>query len=253
MRRPVIVGNWKMNKTSAEAGVLAGAIAGQGKGLDGLDIVIAPPFTALAAVSSAVKGSRIKLAGQNIFWERSGAYTGEISADMLTETGCSYVIIGHSERRQFFGETDETVNKKILAALAVGLIPIACVGETLEEREAGQAREIIEGQIVNGFKGFGMAEAARIIVAYEPIWAIGTGKTATSSEANEMHAYIRAILAGLFGAELAKGINILYGGSVKPSNSTELLSKEDIDGVLVGGASLDADSFISIAKSALNR
>ncbi len=242
-----------MNKTSAEAGALARAIAGQGKGLDGVDIVIAPPFTALAAVCSAVKGSQIKLAGQNIFWERSGAYTGEISPEMLTEIGCSYVIIGHSERRQFFGETDETVNKKILAALAVGLIPIVCVGETLEEREAGKAREVIEGQMVNGFKGFGINEAARIVVAYEPVWAIGTGKTATSSEANEMHAYIRALLAGLFGAELAKGINILYGGSVKPSNSNELLSKEDIDGVLIGGASLDADSFISIARSASNR
>lgn len=242
-----------MNKTSSEGVELTKAIVGLGKGLDGVDIVIAPPFTSLAAVCSTVKDSPIKVAGQNIFWEKSGAYTGEISADMLGEIGCSHVIIGHSERRQFFGETDEMVNKKISAAFSAGLLPIVCVGETLEQREAGRAKDIIKGQIVNGFKGFDNSAASKIIIAYEPIWAIGTGKTATSDEANEMHAYIRSLLTDLFGAALAKKINILYGGSVKPSNSNELLSKEDIDGVLVGGASLDADSFISIAKSALNR
>jgi triosephosphate isomerase len=210
--------------------------------------MIAPVFTAIDPVSKVVKGSRVGLGAQNLYWEKEGAYTGEISADMLVSAGCQYVIIGHSERRQYFGETDETVNQKISAAITAKLIPVFCIGETEAERESGNTFSVLDKQVKDGLKEKVVEDLGSLVIAYEPVWAIGTGKTATSDQAQETHKYIRSLIADNFGTALADSVRILYGGSVKPANVAELMAMPDIDGALVGGASLDAESFSQIAK-----
>ncbi len=250
MRKPLIAGNWKMNKTIRDGISLVKNIKNGMKDIAGVEIVVAPPCTALGPVAGEIEGSEIKLAAQDLFWEDSGAYTGEVSGEMVKDAGCAFVIIGHSERRQYFRETDETVNKKIRAALKYDLAPIVCVGETLEQKENGKTGEVIERQVKEGLKGLTSEKGKNIVMAYEPVWAIGTGKNATPQQANEVHTRIRELLANLLGEDVAAGTRILYGGSVKPSNSAELLSEKEIDGALVGGASLEADSFLNIARSA---
>jgi len=247
-RRPLIAGNWKMYKTAAEAAQTARQLTELVAGADHADIMIAPAFTALEAVASALQGTNVDLGAQNIFWESEGAYTGEISPGMLTAAGCTYVIIGHSERRQYFGETDETVNRRIGAAVAAGLRPVMCVGETEAQREAGETLSVLDKQVKNGLKELVADRLSHLVVAYEPVWAIGTGKTATSGQAQEAHAFIRKLLAQTLGSELAAAARILYGGSVKPDNIAELMGMADIDGALVGGASLKADSFSRIVN-----
>ncbi len=247
-RRPIIAGNWKMNKTSVEARDLAGKLKPLVSGVQDREIVLGPPFTALAAVADTIKGTNIALSAQNMHWEDKGAFTGEISAEMLLDLGCKYVIIGHSERRQYFGETDDTVNKKVKQALKKGLSPILCVGETLAEREAGKLNEIISRQVTGGLKDIGTDDMKRIVVAYEPVWAIGTGKTATPEQANEVHALIRGKVKSLYGAEIAEGLRIQYGGSVTPENVSSLMAMPDIDGALVGGASLKPESFAALVN-----
>lgn len=249
-RIPVIAGNWKMYKTPSEAIVLAEGVVKTLSSLDGPELVVCPPFTALAAVGRVVAGSRISLGAQNMHWVREGAYTGEVSAAMLQDVGCRHVIIGHSERRQYFGETDESVNRKSCAAVACGLTPIVCVGETLAEREAGRAYAVVETQLKGGLSGLLPEQIQKLVLAYEPVWAIGTGKTATPSQADEMHAHIRKTIGMLFDSGIACGIRILYGGSVKPDNARELLERTEIDGALIGGASLQVDSFAAIASAA---
>lgn len=249
MRTPIVAGNWKMNKTAREAAALAAEIRGALGGVSSIECVLCPPFTSLRAVREAIADTPIKLGAQNVHWEKSGAFTGEISAAMLLEEGCEYVIVGHSERRQYFGETDETVNRRTCAALAAGLRPIVCVGETLDEREAGQTFTVIERQIRRGLAGLVGADWERLVVAYEPVWAIGTGRTATASQAQEVHALIRRLLGDLAG-DAAQQIRIQYGGSVKPENAAELFGQPDVDGGLIGGASLQAASFVAIARAA---
>ena len=247
-RKPIIAGNWKMNKTVVEARDLAARLGALVSGVQDRDIVLAPPFTALSTVAEAIKGTNMMLSAQNLFWEDKGAFTGEISAEMLLDLGCKYVIIGHSERRQYFGETDETVNKKVRQALNKGLLPIVCVGELLSEREAGKANEVIERQVTGALKGVTAAEMQNIVVAYEPVWAIGTGKTATPDQANEIHAFIRQKVKALYSAEVADSLRIQYGGSVTPENVSTLMAMPDIDGALVGGASLKPESFATLVK-----
>ncbi len=242
-RKPLIAGNWKMHKTCPEAVETARVLAGMTTDVEGADIMIAPPFPALAPVAEALAGSRIGLGSQNLHWEKQGAYTGEVSADMLVSAGCSYVIIGHSERRHIFGETDEAVNKKTRAALAAQLTPVLCVGETESERDAGKTFSILDKQVQKGLNNVNLDAASPLIVAYEPVWAIGTGRTATADQAEEAHAHIRRLLAQQLGRNMADTVRILYGGSVKPENIAELMGRDDIDGALVGGASLDADTF----------
>ena len=215
-RTPIIAGNWKMNMTATQARDLASKLIPLVSGVKDRDIVLAPTFTSLQAVADAIKGTNMALAAQNLFWEDKGAFTGEISAEMLLDSGCKYVIIGHSERRQYFGETDETVNKKVRQALNKGLLPIVCVGELLAEREAGKANEVIDGQITGALKSVTAAEMQKIVIAYEPVWAIGTGKTATPDQANEIHAFIRSKVKVMYNAEVAEGLRIQYGGSVTP-------------------------------------
>ncbi|WFB36600.1 triose-phosphate isomerase [Kiritimatiellota bacterium B12222] len=251
MRKKIIAGNWKMNKTVSEAENLAGAIKRDLDSEAKVDVVLCPPFTAISAVSQAVSGTQIAVGAQNMHYEASGAYTGEISAEMLREQYCRYVILGHSERRQYFGETDESVNKKTVAALAAGLKPIVCVGETLEEREADKIEDVIRTQINGGLAGLSEADFKNIVIAYEPVWAIGTGKTASPEQAQEVHAFIRSLLVELSSQATADTVRIQYGGSMKPGNAAELLSKPDIDGGLIGGAALDATSFIGIVKAAI--
>jgi len=248
VRRPFIAGNWKMYKTGTEAVETAKKLAGLVSGVSNVDVMIAPPFTALAQVHEAIKESSVMLGAQNIFWEKEGAYTGEISPEMITSAGCRYVIIGHSERRQYFGETDLFVNKKIRAALNNSLEPVFCVGETEKERDAGDTFNILDKQIKMGLEGFSPDDLQPIILAYEPVWAIGTGKTATSSQAQEVHLFIRNLVEKLFGKKIAGSVRILYGGSVKPENIKELMSMPDVDGALVGGASLNAEKFAEIIK-----
>ncbi len=248
---PLVAGNWKMYMTVPEARELATAIVKASLDLPEAGMVIAPPFTALAAVRELLEGSPVGLAAQNLFWEERGAYTGEISGVMLKDAGCQYVIIGHSERRQYFGETDDGVNKKIKAALNQGLSPIVCIGETLEERERGQTIGKVTGQIEFGLRGIESEGFSRIFVAYEPIWAIGTGKTATPAQAEEVQAVIREKLGREYGNGPAACAIILYGGSVKPANAFALMSEKNIDGFLVGGASLEAESFIQITREAI--
>jgi triosephosphate isomerase (TIM) len=251
VRRQIIAGNWKMNKTVGEAVALVRELRGMVSILrDKVEIVVAPPFTALHPVAKVLEDSNIHLAGQNCHWESSGAMTGEVAPPMLQEVGCRYVIVGHSERRQFFGETDETVNRRARAALKIGLHPIVCVGETLAEREAGRTLEVVSRQVSGGLSGIGPSEITRVVMAYEPVWAIGTGRNATSAQAQEVHGHIREQLVTAYGRELAEQVRIQYGGSVKPDNAAELLSQRDIDGALVGGASLKASDFAAIVKAA---
>ena len=247
-RIPLIAGNWKMHKTTSEAVETAGELAKLVADSRDVDIMIAPVFTALDPVSKVIKNSKVGLGAQNLHWEKEGAYTGEISAQMLVSAGCQYVIIGHSERRQYFGETDETVNKKIQAAITADLIPVFCVGETEVEREAGQTFSVLDKQVKKGLEGKFAEDLGTLVIAYEPVWAIGTGKTATKEQAQEAHQYIRSLLDKSYGNAFSQTIRILYGGSVKPDNVTQLMQMPDIDGALVGGASLKADSFSQIVK-----
>lgn len=247
MRKPIIAGNWKMNGTIPDAVELVKKLKEIVSDVKGREIVIAPPFTALGAVAKVLIGSNMTLSAQNLFWEEKGAFTGEISAEMLLDAGCDYVIVGHSERRQFFADNDEAVNNKTKAAIAAGLIPILCVGETLFEREGGEAFAVIERQLTKGLMDVNISEPEDLVVAYEPVWAIGTGKTATPGQAQEIHAYIRGLLRKISGGT-AENIRILYGGSVKPENIDELMLEPDIDGALVGGASLKAESFARIVR-----
>jgi triosephosphate isomerase len=249
MRKKIVVGNWKMNNSVAESIELATAIASKcGNELLTCEVGIAPSFPALHEVGKIIEWSDIKLTAQNCHYEDNGAFTGEVSASMLTGTGCTDVIIGHSERRQFFCETNEIVNRKVRKALAEGLRVIMCVGETLEQRETGVTEAVVTAQVTEGLAG--ISDIANIVIAYEPVWAIGTGKTATSAQAQEVHASIRATVAGLYGEHAAEHLRIQYGGSVKPSNAAELFSMPDIDGGLIGGASLNADDFFAIVKAA---
>jgi triosephosphate isomerase len=247
-RQTVIAGNWKMFKTNAEAEAMVKELRTLVDSTPEVEVVVCPPFTALAKVSEALQGSKIAVGGQDVYWEDQGAFTGEVSVKMLASCGCGYCIIGHSERRQFFHETDQTVNQKLKKLLASELLPIVCVGELLSEREAGKVAEVVLGQMERGLAGLTGAEISRIIVAYEPVWAIGTGKTATPEIAEEVHLMIRKWLAGRYTSKVADAVRILYGGSVKPDNASDLMAQPDIDGALVGGASLDAKSFAKIVK-----
>ncbi|HSP77440.1 MAG TPA: triose-phosphate isomerase [Myxococcaceae bacterium] len=250
-RRKLIAGNWKMNKTVPEALSLAREVKGLVAGVpaERVEVALAPPFVSLLAVAAELQGTAVKLAAQNCHWEASGAYTGEVSAPMLASAGCAYVIVGHSERRQYFGEPAETVNKRARAVVGAGMTPILCVGETLEEREAGRTLEVVGRQVEGGLKGFQAAEVAGFVLAYEPVWAIGTGRTATSAQAQEVHRAIREQLARLYDQATADRVIIQYGGSVKPENAAELLKQPDVDGALVGGASLKAGDFAAIVKA----
>ncbi len=256
MRVPLVAGNWKMNKTIAEARHLVSEMVPPLNAVKGVDRVLCPPFSALLPVSSLLEGTEIGLGAQNMYWEASGAYTGEESPGMIAEL-CQYVILGHSERRAYFGETDSTVNRKVIAALKHELIPIVCVGETLEENEAGRTKEVVSRQIEEGLAGLDLPEingskGNALIVAYEPVWAIGTGKAATSEGANAVIAdVIRTGLINLFGQEITDRIRVLYGGSVKSNNAAEYFAESDIDGALVGGASLKIDEFVKIAQAAV--
>ncbi|MCC3376962.1 triose-phosphate isomerase [Cohnella sp. REN36] len=248
-RTPIIAGNWKMFKTVSEAVAFANEVKGKAE-VAGVESVICAPFTALPALVEAVKGTSLKIGAQNVHFEDSGAYTGEVSGLMLKDLGVHYVIIGHSERRQYFAETDETVNKKTHAAFKHGLIPIVCVGEKLEEREAGKTDEVNRVQTEAALAGLTAEQASQVVIAYEPIWAIGTGKSSSATDANEAIAYIRSVVARLFGAEVAAKIRIQYGGSVKPNNVAEYMGQPDIDGALVGGASLEPASYIALVEGA---
>jgi triosephosphate isomerase len=243
MRRPLIAGNWKMHKTPSEASSFAREIAARCRAFTDIDMAVAPPFTALAAARAGLEGSPIGLAAQNMHWEDKGAFTGEVSPGMLKDAGCTYVILGHSERRQLFGEDDERVNRKVLAAFKHGLVPIACIGETEEERDRGITFVVVDRQLTRGLKNVAAEQLGILVIAYEPVWAIGTGRTATPQQAQEVHQAVRARLTELFGREAAAKTRILYGGSVKPDNIDHLMAEPDIDGALVGGASLDASSF----------
>ena len=246
MRRPLIAGNWKMFKTVQEAVAFVKELRPLVGAVTDVDIVVAPTFTALHAVADALRGANIGVSAQNLYWEREGAFTGEISAGMIKEAGAAYVIIGHSERRRLFGETDATVNRKAVAALCAGLTPIVCVGETLEEREANDTLDVLDRQIKNGLDGLTPAQATEVVVAYEPVWAIGTGRNATAAQAGEAHAHIRKRLRQWFGGDAADRCPVIYGGSVKPDNIREIIAEPDVDGALVGGASLDVKSFADI-------
>ncbi|UCB56643.1 MAG: triose-phosphate isomerase [Candidatus Omnitrophota bacterium] len=248
MRRKIIAGNWKMNKTAKEAVDLVAGLKNQLKNIQDVDIVVCPPFTALTEVVKVIQGTNIQLGAQNTYWEDAGAFTGEVSCVMLKELGCAYIIVGHSERRQYFGETNETVNKKAKAVLSHKLTPIICIGERLEEREQNKTFEVLKDHIENGLKGITGEEAKKIIIAYEPVWAIGTGKTATPQQAQEAHSFIRGLLKELYDKETSEVIRIQYGGSVKPDNISELMAQPDLDGALVGGASLKLDSFVKIVE-----
>jgi triosephosphate isomerase len=247
-RVPFMAGNWKMNKTVGEAVELVKELKVSIAGVEGVEVAVAPPFTALYAVRKELEGSSIRLVAQNLHWEEKGAYTGEISSLMLKELGCHYVIIGHSERRQFFGETDATVNKRIKAALTQGVIPILCIGETLNEREEEKTFTVIDSQLGNGLKGIGAREIERMVIAYEPVWAIGTGKTATPQQAEEVHQFIRQGLEKLYTRGIAEEVRIQYGGSVTPESVKGLMSQKNIDGALVGGASLKWEPFSKIVR-----
>ncbi len=248
MRRPVMAANWKMHKTAAETRAFFEKFQPQVERSDHCDIVIAPPFTCLAAAAEAARGSNLALAAQNMHWEKKGAYTGEVAPAMVKDAGCQYVILGHSERRQYFYETDDAVSRKVAAALEAGLTPIVCVGEKLEEREAQATEMVLTRQFFGAFSALTASQFSRIIVAYEPVWAIGTGKTATPEMAAEAHRLLRRLANERFGTEVANNLRILYGGSVKPANIKGLMAQTEIDGGLVGGASLDPDSFAAIVN-----
>nr|WP_307774837.1 triose-phosphate isomerase [uncultured Cetobacterium sp.] len=249
MRKTIIAGNWKMNKTVAETKAMLSELKELTKDVQGVEVVIGAPFTALESAVKTVEGSRIAIAAQNMYPKASGAYTGEISPEMLKEIGVTYVILGHSERREYFNETNEFINEKVKCALANGITPILCIGEKLEERETGKTKEVNEKQVREGLAGLTSEEAIKVVVAYEPVWAIGTGKTATPEMAEETHKEIRDVLTSMFGAEAAAEITIQYGGSMNAKNAKELLAMENIDGGLVGGASLEAATFIEVIKA----
>ena len=251
MRKPVIAGNWKLNKTIKEAIELVNSLKRELIDIQEVEIIVCPVYTALSDVSDLLIDSNISLGAQNVYWESSGAFTGEVSAAMLKDAGCKYAIIGHSERRKYFNESDQTVNKRVKAARAAGLIPIVCVGETLEEREADKTINVVKRQLAGGLEGLEKDTLLNLIIAYEPVWAIGTGKTATSGQAQEVHGFIRSWLIENCSEEVAQSLRILYGGSVKPANIKELMQQSDIDGALVGGASLDSSSFAGIVKNFL--
>ena len=248
-RRPLVAGNWKMHRTGPEAVELVRQLR---EGLPGgrAEVMVAPPFTALEAVSRAIEGSGIALGAQNVHWEAQGAFTGEVSVAMVKAAGCSHVIVGHSERRQLFGETDAMVSKKARAALHGGLRPVVCIGETLTERDGGRTLEVCSAQLHGSLAGIAVEEMAHVVLAYEPVWAIGTGRNATPAQAQEVHAHVRESLVRLFGRPVAEGLRILYGGSVKADNASELLGQPDVDGALVGGASLKAQEFLAILAAA---
>lgn len=247
MRKPIIAGNWKMNKVTKEALDLVNQIKEEVHKTE-VEVVVCCPFTVLSEVQKALAGSNLKLGAQNMHWEEDGAYTGEISANMLKDIGVEYVILGHSERRQYFNETDETVNKKLKKAIEVNLKPIVCIGESLEEREANKTFDVIQKQILGAFEGIPAEAMDNVVLAYEPIWAIGTGKTASSAEAQEVITYIRSLVEGKYGVDISEEVRIQYGGSVKASNATEIMNETDIDGALVGGASLKAEEFLGIVN-----
>ena len=250
MRKKIIAGNWKMNITPSETAALVKGIAEATQAFGNVDIVCCTPAIDVPAAVAAAAGTAVQVGAENAHWEASGAYTGEISTGMLLDAGAKYVIIGHSERRQYFGETDETVNKRATAVIKAGLTAIVCVGETLAERDAGQVEAVIVRQMKEGLKGLSAADAANLVIAYEPVWAIGTGRTATPDQAQEVHALIRKTLGELVGIEAAEAVRIQYGGSMKPNNAAELLAQKDIDGGLIGGAALKADSFAAIIEAA---
>jgi triosephosphate isomerase (TIM) len=246
MRIPFIAGNWKMFKTVHEAVLFAKELRSIVKDVTDVEMVVAPPFTAVAAVAEALRNTNVGVAAQNLHWEREGAFTGEISAGMISEAGAEYVIIGHSERRRLFGETDATVARKVAAAIEAGLTPIVCVGETLEERERAETLAVLDRQVKDGLDRLTAEQIAELVVAYEPVWAIGTGRNATAAQAGEAHSHIRQRLGEWFGAPAADQCHVIYGGSVKPDNIAELVREPDVDGALVGGASLDVRSFVTI-------
>jgi triosephosphate isomerase len=253
-RTPLIVGNWKMFKTIGETLEFCKGLKNEfPQKHKGVEIAVGPPFTALKAAVDALSGSGVSVSAQDVFWAENGAYTGEVSPGMLADAGCKWAIVGHSERRQYFHETDESVNKKAAASLKGGIIPIVCVGETLSERKEGATFSLIEKQIRGGLKDLAVKGPAQFVIAYEPVWAIGTGQTATPAQAQEVHAFIRSMVKEIFGSPVAEGVRILYGGSVKPANIAELMAMADIDGALVGGASLEVDSFIKIIRGASSR
>jgi triosephosphate isomerase len=243
MRIPFIAGNWKMFKTVQEGVVFAKELRSLVKDASGVEIAVAPPFTAIHAVADALRNTNVGVSAQDLYWEREGAFTGEVSAGMIREAGAEYVIIGHSERRRLFGETDATVNRKIIAAIGAGLTPIVCLGETLEERERDETPAILDRQIKDGLDRIAAGQVAGLVVAYEPVWAIGTGRNATAAQAESAHAHIRTRLRQWFGVEAADQCRVIYGGSVKPDNIAELIGEPDVDGALVGGASLEVRSF----------
>ena len=251
MRKPIIVGNWKMNKTVAEAISLVNLLKRSLYQTGAVEIGVCPPFTALGEINELLADSNIMLGAQDVYWQEKGAYTGEISSLMLKDVGCKFVIAGHSERRKYFNETNQTVNKKVKAVLSAGLIPIVCVGERLEEKEMGKTLQVVRDHIENGLSEITKEQILNTIIAYEPVWAIGTGKTATPEQAGEVHGFIRKILKEKYDRDTASLVRIQYGGSVKPENIKQLIAQEDIDGALVGGASLDAEAFIQIVKGAV--
>lgn len=249
-RKLFIAGNWKMNTSKASGLELVKALLAKVGSFEKADIAVCPPFVYVDAVAAACKGSKIAVGAQDMFHENDGAFTGEISGSMLKDVGCKYVILGHSERRHIIGESDELINRKTVKALADGLLPILCVGELLSEREANKTEEVVARQVKIGFSGISKADAAKVTIAYEPVWAIGTGKTASPAQAQEVHAMIRSLLVKMYDAELAQTVRIQYGGSVKASNAAELLGQADVDGALVGGASLKAEDFVGIIENA---
>jgi len=250
MRTPLVAGNWKMYKTVADAVKYVKEFRGLVKDIAGVDIVIAPVFTAIHAAAEAARNSNVAVAAQDVYWEPEGAFTGEVAAGMLREAGAEYVIIGHSERRTLFGETDSGVNRKIVAAFAAGLTPIACIGETLEQRERNETFEVLDRQIAAGLSGLSSEQVAQLVIAYEPVWAIGTGRNATPAQAAEAHGHVRGRVRQGFGPEVADACRVLYGGSVKPGNIRDLVAQPDVDGALVGGASLDVRGFFEIVSGA---
>jgi len=250
IRKKLIAGNWKMNKTSADASTLVQEIVAEVGRVTDVDILVCPPFTSLESAGKLLEGSNVKLGAQNMHHEASGAYTGEISASMLRSTFATYVILGHSERRTYFAENYKFINQKVLAALKNQLKPVLCVGETLAERESGATLKVVQTQLEGALEGVSKEQATSVVVAYEPVWAIGTGKVATTEQAQEVHAFIRSLLVKLFGDAIAQKVRILYGGSMKPSNAPELLAQKDIDGGLIGGASLESRSFVELVKAA---
>ena len=245
LRRPLLAGNWKMNLTLAQSVDLARAIKDAAAGASG-EVAVFAPFTALTVVAEVLRGSSVRLGAQDVYWEASGAFTGEISAGMLADAGCQMALIGHSERRKLFGDADEWVNKKLGAALKAGLTPVVCIGESLEERETQKTWRVLETQLAGGLKGFAPADLSKVVIAYEPVWAIGTGKTATPAQAQEAHKFVRAQLEKLHGNNFASGVRVLYGGSVTAENVDSLMAQPDVDGALVGGASLKKDAFLRI-------